>query len=236
MRLTELEAIQKHKQNLFFVSKQINQGNFTIEEIGDNIKGSILHLNSGKDLSLKYMGPDAIKIFKREREMLYALGESLFKQHSHPYTVKYIFPLIRNFHQKAKKEDTFTYLQGMKGANDKDYRIILTTAQRFKSQESFIKLTLPIDELEQSTKKMEYLLESEEFARKNFWKFESLSEREKQVLTLTADGKKAPEISDLLFISRHTVNNHRKSINKKLDIRSYHDVVRYAIAFDLMRV
>ncbi|MGD8844779.1 MAG: response regulator transcription factor [Desulfobacteraceae bacterium] len=56
-----------------------------------------------------------------------------------------------------------------------------------------------------------------------------LSCRERQILKLIAEGKTSKEISALLFISIHTVNNHRKNIKNKLKIRKNADLVKYAI-------
>ena len=58
---------------------------------------------------------------------------------------------------------------------------------------------------------------------------ETLSTREKEVLTLLAEGKSNKEIADLLFISTRTVEHHRASINKKLKINNIVDLVKYAI-------
>ena len=58
---------------------------------------------------------------------------------------------------------------------------------------------------------------------------QTLSTREKEVLTLLAGGKSSKEIADLLFISTRTVEHHRASINKKLKINNIVDLVKYAI-------
>jgi DNA-binding NarL/FixJ family response regulator len=57
----------------------------------------------------------------------------------------------------------------------------------------------------------------------------TLSTREKEVLTLLAEGKSSQEIADLLYISLRTVEHHRASINKKLKIKNIVDLVKYAI-------
>ncbi len=57
----------------------------------------------------------------------------------------------------------------------------------------------------------------------------TLSTREKEVLTLLAEGKSSQEIADLLYISMRTVEHHRASINKKLKIKNIVDLVKYAI-------
>jgi DNA-binding NarL/FixJ family response regulator len=56
-----------------------------------------------------------------------------------------------------------------------------------------------------------------------------LTTREREVLSLIADGKTSKEIAQLLFISIHTVNNHRKNIRHKLAIRKNTDLVKYAL-------
>ena len=57
----------------------------------------------------------------------------------------------------------------------------------------------------------------------------TLSTREKEVLTLLAEGKSSREIADLLYISLRTVEHHRASINKKLKVKNIVDLVKYAI-------
>jgi DNA-binding NarL/FixJ family response regulator len=57
----------------------------------------------------------------------------------------------------------------------------------------------------------------------------TLSIREKEVLTLLSEGKSSKEIAELLFISPRTVEHHRASINRKLNIQNIVDLVKYAI-------
>jgi DNA-binding NarL/FixJ family response regulator len=56
-----------------------------------------------------------------------------------------------------------------------------------------------------------------------------LTPRERQILQLIADGKTSKEIAQLLFISIHTVHNHRKNIKTRLSIRKNADLVKYAL-------
>ena len=56
-----------------------------------------------------------------------------------------------------------------------------------------------------------------------------LSTRELEVLQLTAEGKTAREIGNLLNISPKTVDNHKANIMKKLDIHDIPSLVKFAI-------
>lgn len=56
-----------------------------------------------------------------------------------------------------------------------------------------------------------------------------LTAREREVLTLIADGYTNREIADTLVISVKTVERHRENIMAKLDIHNRVELVRYAI-------
>ena len=57
----------------------------------------------------------------------------------------------------------------------------------------------------------------------------SLSEREKEVLTLVAQGYTNKEAAQKLYISVKTVETHRARIMEKLQLRTRAELVRYAI-------
>jgi two-component system, NarL family, response regulator NreC len=60
-------------------------------------------------------------------------------------------------------------------------------------------------------------------------RYESLSEREREVFQLIAEGKANKQIADLLFISVSTVETHRAHIMEKLDLHSAAEIVLYAV-------
>ena len=64
--------------------------------------------------------------------------------------------------------------------------------------------------------------------------FEKLTPREVEILTLLAEGRNNPEVASDLDISRRTVENHRKNINRKLRIEHFRDIIKYALAFGLI--
>jgi len=57
-----------------------------------------------------------------------------------------------------------------------------------------------------------------------------LTNREREVLKLIAEGKSSKEIAALLFISVHTVERHRANLMEKLNMKKAADLVKYAIA------
>ena len=61
-----------------------------------------------------------------------------------------------------------------------------------------------------------------------------LSPREIEIVRLLGLGKSSKEIANDLFISVRTVETHRRTINKKLEINSVAGLVRYAIRHRLI--
>jgi DNA-binding CsgD family transcriptional regulator len=52
-----------------------------------------------------------------------------------------------------------------------------------------------------------------------------LTERELEIVTHTVKGLSSKELSDLLFLSQHTVDNHKKNIMNKLQVKTMGDVI-----------
>ncbi|MDW7643626.1 MAG: response regulator transcription factor [Desulfuromonadales bacterium] len=63
-----------------------------------------------------------------------------------------------------------------------------------------------------------------------------LSQREKQVLALLAEGKGVKEISTVLDISSKTVETHRANLMKKLDLYSLPEITRFAVSVGLVKL
>ena len=65
-------------------------------------------------------------------------------------------------------------------------------------------------------------------------RWESLSEREREVLTFTAGGYTNQEIADKLMISAKTVDTYRSRIMEKLDLHHRSELVRFALRHGLL--
>ncbi len=59
--------------------------------------------------------------------------------------------------------------------------------------------------------------------------FNQLSEREKEIFILFAEGKSTKEISEKLFISVKTVGTHKQNILVKMEMKTNTDIVKYAL-------
>jgi DNA-binding NarL/FixJ family response regulator len=72
----------------------------------------------------------------------------------------------------------------------------------------------------------EYVRKAETVAENNY---DRLTDREREVLQLIAEGHSSPEIAELLHISVKTVRAHRAHLMDKLDMHSTAELTQYAI-------
>jgi DNA-binding CsgD family transcriptional regulator len=56
-----------------------------------------------------------------------------------------------------------------------------------------------------------------------------LTDREREIVQLLAEGKSNKEVADTLGISVKTAETHRAAIMKKLQLKAFSELVRYAI-------
>jgi DNA-binding NarL/FixJ family response regulator len=59
--------------------------------------------------------------------------------------------------------------------------------------------------------------------------YETLTNREREVLQLTAEGHTSAQIAEKLFISPRTAETHRANVFKKLNLHSQAELIRFAL-------
>src|SRR5690606_32898943 len=63
---------------------------------------------------------------------------------------------------------------------------------------------------------------------------QDMTSREKEILQLVKDGLLSKEISDLLYISVHTVNTHRQRVLEKLGVNNSIEAINLASKLGLL--
>ncbi len=66
--------------------------------------------------------------------------------------------------------------------------------------------------------------------------YDALTDREKQVLRLVAEGHSNKDVAELLDISVKTAMSHREHIMQKLDLHSRTELIRFALQHGVIRV
>ncbi len=107
-----------------------------------------------------------------------------------------------------------------------DVNILLKAVETVMNGEFYLSSEVPADALEKYEKHKKSGKNADEFSR--------LTNREREILQLIAEGYTSKMIGEKKFISVKTVENHRANIMNKLDIHETAGLVRYAIQIGLV--
>ena len=224
--------------SLLNLGNQLNHNRFSIEDIGDYIPGCVME-QSLVSMTNRYMNKQGCEVLKRSKEELQNMGSAYFEQFFPAEEVVYLTTELGKFIIAQDYTDVYSFFQRVRPGRDSDYKWYFTTSRLSPSNlpgalPSLMNIAIDVSSMGFAGKKICKLCEDNSFMVMNYLKFARLSKREKEVITLITRGLSSHEISDRLFISIHTVNNHRKNILSKLEIRSITQLIKFAEAFDLV--
>lgn len=237
-KLNEQELGGFFSRQLSTLQKDLSAGNCTIEEIGELIPGSVM-VEDLSHLKLVYMNRQGCDGLHHSQEELTTMGPEYFSQFFPP---EEIGQHIRNTEAMLSRQDqseVISFFQRVRPDAGSDFEWYFSSVKALKRQSDqealrIIVISHKLSTLGHSAKKMHRLLEENEYMKKHFKKFASLTKREKEVITMLVNGRSSGEIADLLCLSSHTVKTHRKNIYEKLQCGSFAELLRFALAFDLV--
>jgi LuxR family transcriptional regulator len=146
---------------------------------------------------------------------------------------------VKKFLQLGDPSLIYSFFQRVRPDKNSDYKWYLSNVRLFMpfapgENLKLINVAIEVDNISYASKKINSICEQNEFAQKNYFKYLLLTKREKEIIKLIANGCNSRYISDTLFISLHTVNNHRKNILNKLDIKGIIDLIKFAAAYSII--
>ncbi len=240
--ISQRGTLQETREDLDFkllsLEKSQHDNKFQITDIADFLPvGVLINHRSGSNL---YMNRVSEKVLNM------TLAEST--GYGPEYQSKIVFDkkefqringLIQAFYTRNDETEILSFFQKLKPVGSKSFEWMYITSKLYKRQEYLVPeerllIACPVNLMGDMAGKVNRLLDENEFMKRNFKNFAQLTRREKEILTLTASGDNNPTIADKLFISRHTVEQHRKNIYRKIDCKNFSELIRFAIAFDLI--
>lgn len=136
-------------------------------------------------------------------------------------------------------EEICTFFQQVRVSGSPDWTWHLSSTKIFMRDENgkpllTYTIAIPIDSMHHLGAKAERLLAENNFLRSHYNEFARLSDRECSILRQMALGLSSTETAEALFISKATVETHRRNIKKKLKTSSFFELCQYARSFDLI--
>jgi DNA-binding CsgD family transcriptional regulator len=209
-----------------------------IGAVANDIPG-VLIVHSLPDFRVQYMSERGLRNLGKER----AEVEQMSSQEYHARyfnaddAADYV-PKIQNLLEN-NTDDIVSYFQQVRTSKTQEFDWYLSATRILMRDDAnhpimTITIAIQIDPKHHITSKVNRLLEENNFLRKHYHEFSTLTNREQSVLKLLALGKSAAEIGATLFISEATAETHRRNIKKKLKAANLYELSQYARAFDLI--
>ncbi|MGK2860594.1 MAG: response regulator transcription factor [Chitinophagaceae bacterium] len=237
-KLTDNEAFQISNQQVFTLESKIRSLAFSIDEIGDYLPGHVL-VTDLSSLTTEYMNKSGCNILMHSVAELAAQGPEYFSRFFVKEEMEVILPRYLEIYKKQDTTAVYNFVHRAKPIRDRYYKWYFASAklQQMPGKKKSDKLLVIVNEVKSAgdmAKKISHVLDESEWMKKNFRKFCTLTRREKDIISLLANGKSGTEISEKLLISRLTVNTHRRNIIAKLETKNFAELYKFATGFGLI--
>ncbi len=226
------------KAQFFTIGNQLKKGLFAIQDVGDYVPGNLMVHDLETNTNI-YMNKSGCTILKHSREELQALGPEYFNKFFPKEEIRFLNQGLQQFIARDDHTSVHSFLQRVRPDNRSEYKWYFTSSRLCCASDSaktnmIMHLAIEANTLNNLGNKLNKVFEENMFISQNYRKFNLLTKREKELIGLIALGNSSQDISDLLFISKHTVSNHRKNIMTKLEVNCLSKLIRFAISFDLV--
>ncbi len=220
------------------LKKEISDKIRKISSTADEIPGVVI-IHDLPDFTVRYMSARGLRgIGQTLEEVTQMSNKQYHDKFFNPEDASDYVPKIFELLERNTDEVVY-FFQQVRTSSTQEWdwymrAIKILLRDEFNKPVLTITVAMQIDPGHHITSKVSRLLEENNFLRKNYEKFGTLTAREKQGLSNLALGKTSAEVSRHLNISVATAETHRKNIKRKLDISSSYDLSMYARAFDLI--
>lgn len=199
-------------------------------QVGEYIPNS-MHINSRKNLNYYYAN-NKMKNKSREMDTLIEIGPEYLHEISCPIFLKAALERVNLFNQLDDFDGISINPQMVQINSNMQY---LHSIKLIIDDYKYFTINYFMDELGSFGKIINDVMKPIRRSNEIWQQFQSLTKQEKKILRLLANGASNKIISDKLFISTHTVHTHRKNINKKLETNNIADLVKFAMALEILK-
>lgn len=231
------------EQQLFSIENDVAKGNYRLEEIGDLVPGAIMvhqMCESSNPQEVTYMNNWGCEKLGHSMDEINAMGSDYHKKFFLQDEVAVFAPGMADYYNRSDYSEQYNFFHQVRTGPKLELSWYFAMCKFFRGSAdvqkptSLIMIASPISGMGFLINKVNKVLDQNTFVAENYKKFVLLTKREKEIIVLLTQGNSSPEISDLLFISKHTVNKHRMNIANKLELQSFAELLKFAIAFELV--
>ncbi len=225
-------------QQLFTLERKISKNEFSIEAVGNYLPGNIL-VTDLNQLSTEYMNSNGCNILGHNVEELQELGSDYYQRFFVPEEIGLVISTYQHMQQQQDVSGIYNFAHRVEAVSNTGYKWYFASAKLMYSPgqpvaDKMLLIVNEVNSLGNIAKKINSVLEESDWMKQHFKKFCRLSKREKEIIGLLVSGKNSSQISEIFNLSRLTVNTHRRNIKQKLEIKTFSELYKFAIVFNLI--
>jgi DNA-binding CsgD family transcriptional regulator len=235
---TNREINDCNRQQVFTLERRIHKGEFSIESVGDHLPGNVL-VTDLSQLATVYMNNNGCNILRQSVDELKEQGPEYFQRFFVSAETDNIVTTYLTMQEKQDPAHIYTFAHRVKALNQTSYKWYFASAKLLfePGQKVSDKVILVVNDVNSAgyiATKINEMLEESDWMKMHFKQFCLLTTREKEIITLLVRGFTSLQVSDILKITKLTVNTHRRNIDEKLRIKSFAELYRYAVVYGLI--
>lgn len=209
-----------------------------IQAVEKDIPGVIIIHNLADD-SIVYLSERGQKILNVSLEEIRVSHNEYHQRFFNAEDVPNYAPKVLALMQRNADGEMASFFQQARATKKDSWKWYCSSMKillRDKEKKPLLSITvaIPVDAEHSITPKIERLVKENKFLRDNQQLFNTLSNREKEILRLMVQGHNSSEIAEKLFIAEATAKTHRRNIRNKLNAESNFELVQFAQAFNLI--
>ncbi|MBL6445543.1 hypothetical protein JMN32_04440 [Fulvivirga sp. 29W222] len=217
--------------NLHVIDHWLQEEGHGVYEVGDVLPCIFCIIKS--DLTLEYLNPVGFEWLSIQSKSFLYINESWLTKYNQHAALKDFLDQLKPQLTKTNPKDVYHDVQRVWFPSEGEYKLCLISAKKSIALGDMIVMMQPLSDIHYLRQRIGRLADEEAFYLSNYSKFKQLTGREIEIISLLYKGMNNPQISRKLSISRKTVEQHRKNINRKLDTSSFVELIKYAQVFDL---
>ena len=231
----EKEILEALKRQALLIEQKLNKRIISLEELNEELGGKVaLATHNLQGFVPKYFNQKALEMLNMSHKDYLSNMEDVVKSMHFPGSYERIVHMISSHLNGDQSKAPICYIQRIRMYGQENYDGLFTLSKKNAKTNNLFNIYVPVNTVANTTNKILRILEEEVYMRRYYKKFASLTTREKEIITLLALGYQNNEIAEQLFISKATVEQHRKNLKRKLEIKRFVDLIRFAQAFDLI--
>lgn len=209
-----------------------------LQHIAADIPGVVI-VHKIPEATVEFISQRGVDYFRVSLEEIRAMGLGYYPRFFNEEEAAEYVPKIMGLIEQNDPDKLVSFFQQVRPSPGEEWTWHFSTTKIFMQDDEgkpilSITVALPVDPQQHITHKVSRLLDENIFLREHYQQFATLTEREREILKHLTLSLSATEIAELLSLSVHTVETHRKNIKKKLGVNTTYDLSLYARAFDLI--